>query len=391
MRHTASCLLLGITALLSAADIALPDDAPEVSDDVVIAGQTLAAWRNVMKNMNTDDPASRQYVPGMMELMQRTNLPWFTRRQAALTLGRMGSAAGDAVPVLIRLLHEEDSESTKLFVLKAFMLLGPVAADAAPDLAALAKNPAEQHLIRTAALEALARIGPQRNEVLPLLIAGVQGELTAANDQAQNELRMTSADVLSLLGPAAAPAIPALIRTASADWPLLRLSAVTTIGQVGPQADIAIPTLADCVLFDDTDEVRDAAAKSLGKMGLASLRAFEQLAIDEDPAVRERAVIGLEVLGKPGHDLLAAFLNEERADLRIRSARTLLSTQAHRKTALKTLLSDLQKGESRTRRRAYEALRDLRAQWDQTDPQFLDLLQSDDTQVRSLAERLQQN
>ena len=390
MRHVVISVVIGIAVLLSTTGPCQSDDVTDVSDDLIVAGQSLSIWRSVMKNLNTDDPASREHVPGMIELMQRTDLPWFTRRQAALTLGRMGPMAKASVPVLIRLLHDEDSESTKLFVLKAIMLLGPVAADATPELVDMARDSNEQHLIRTAALEALARIGPQRNEVLPLLIAGVRGELSSASPQAQNELRMTSADVLSLLGPAAAPAIPALIRTASADWPLLRLSAVTTMGQIGPQADIAIPTLADCVLFDETDEVRDAAAKSLGQIGSTSLRAFEQLATDEEFAVRERAVIGLEVLGKPGYEILAGLLEEAHPELRIRVARTLLASPDHQPQALKTLLCDLETGESRTRRRAYEALRDQRRHWDASDDSFQKLLLSEDRQVQSLAQRLQQ-
>ncbi|MEZ5942991.1 MAG: hypothetical protein R3C18_16480 [Planctomycetaceae bacterium] len=369
-----------------AADIPAEGD---VSDDTVVAGATLADWRTRMKNMNPNDPGAAQYVPGMVELIADEQLPWFTRRQAALGMARMGEPARAAVPVLGELLAQEDSETTQLWILKAVSLFGPVAEELAPQLANLVRDSNQKHLLRTAALEALARIGPQQPVVIPVLLEGLRGQLPAANEQAQRELQMTTADVVSLLGPHAAPALPDLIRLCNSDWDLIRLSAVTTIGYSGPAAEIAIPALGDVILFDDADEVRDAAAVSLAKIGGRGLNVFRQLVNDDDFAVRSRVMIGLSSMSSPPVDLLHVVLEDVDPLLRVQSARRLLPIPGQREKALEVIYSHLDSSNAQVQRLSYATLRDNRTLWDPADAAFAALLTHGSLQTQKLAERLQ--
>ncbi|MCA9079727.1 MAG: HEAT repeat domain-containing protein [Planctomycetaceae bacterium] len=362
---------------------------PGVVTEELILGYTLREWRERMKGLDPAGPEAPQQVPALIQLMQHESVPIFTRKQAALTLGRIGAPAVDAVPVLRATLQESDSTTTRLWVLKSLTLMGPPAAPAAPDVAELVRDPRQLHLIRSAGLEALGRMGPQHAHVMQTLLTGARGDLPCHSEQGQQELRMASIDVLGLLGPGAAPAIPALIRAAEADWDLLRLSAVTTLGRIGPQAEIAIPTLVDVIGWDDAPEVRDAAATALASMGTLALPPFRQLVQDDDPQIRERVLIGGVALGVQGRELLGELLEDADLDLRIRAASALMRDAAQAELAAQVLLRSLPAASARTQRTAYMALRDHPGTWSPDDDAFRTLLSHDDARIRELAKRLE--
>ncbi len=84
-------------------------------------GLTLEEWRERIQTLRFDDPAAGDAVPGLIELLQDARVPWFTRRQAALTLGRIGQPAIGALPLFIKLLSEptDGEESPAQWVAKA--------------------------------------------------------------------------------------------------------------------------------------------------------------------------------------------------------------------------------------------------------------------------------
>src|SRR3990172_1149717 len=80
---------------------------PPVADSKLeprIAGRTLLDWQARIKEIDPLSSDSVHDVPGLIELVKAPDVPWFTRRQAALVLGRMKSRALPAVPVLVDLL-----------------------------------------------------------------------------------------------------------------------------------------------------------------------------------------------------------------------------------------------------------------------------------------------
>ncbi|MDZ4689241.1 MAG: hypothetical protein SH850_29550, partial [Planctomycetaceae bacterium] len=167
--------------------------------EVVIAGATLAEWRERMSVIDPADPQSARWVPGLIAVVEAESVPWFTRRQAALTLGRMRATARDAVPVLRRLLDDvgDDPEtSPQLWALKSLSLFGPVAKDAAPEAVRLLQSKTTPALSRLTAIDVLSQTGPAHPIVIPTLIA-------FAGDASEPTLRRTAIEALGLNGPAA--------------------------------------------------------------------------------------------------------------------------------------------------------------------------------------------
>lgn len=322
-------------------------------------GRSLPEWRTIIKSLDPEDPAASSFVPGLHAIIRDDDGLWYSRRQAALTLGRIGAPARDVVPTLLGILNSEEAESrtTRLWCVQALALFGPVAAPAASTLAEYVADPGEWHVLRLASIEALGRIGATSPIVFPALHETLRPTVPAIDQQHRQELRMAAAEGLALLGAAAAPAIPELLRAARADWDLLRLSAVTTLGAIGPSGDVAVTGLVDVMLFDEAPEVADAAAVSLGNVGPAAEPALRQLLTDPDVATRERAVLGLKTMGRSGAETLSAALDDSEAMVRCRAAVALLEFEEYDARSVPLLVDLLTDPDRGVRITAYRALR----------------------------------
>lgn len=291
-----SCLALTLLCILPAGDSRGEDP----STGRTYAGYTVDEWRARIKSFNLDDPGIASEVPGLVELTRDTTLPWFTRRQAALTLGRIGEPAASAVPVIEAFLHpdgEAEPLQTQLWAMKSLALFGPIAADAAATVADILQDRSTPLTLRLAAVEVLGQIGTAARQSLPGLIATLRGQYGAGlSAEEQTELQIAAADILMLLRSEANPAVPALIRAAQHPSPRMRRVAATTLGTIGPRADAAIPVLGELILFDDAEDVRDAAAIALGGLGAPAIPALVTLLQDQDVDVRWRAA---DALGTP--------------------------------------------------------------------------------------------
>lgn len=256
-----------------------------------IAGRSLADWRELMNRIELRDPDSRQYVPGLIALMDDAAVPWFTRRQAALTLGRLGPLARHAVPHVVRHLADVDLDdpeiSPRRWALSALALFGPEAKDAAPALVHLLNDEQSSFVTRLGCLEALSQIGSANSQAIPALLGWLERELMSAEDI---ELAQAAAQAVGMVGPDAAAAVPILMRRAQSRQEHLRREAVRALGRIGPSARGAQPLLCDLMLDDDSPGVRDAAMTSLGQTGPAAWEFIEPLLAAEDVEIRERAV-----------------------------------------------------------------------------------------------------
>lgn len=272
------CLILALTAALEPA-----------AEERSVAGRPLTAWRELMSRIELRDPESRRFVPGLIAVMDDDAVPWMTRRQAALTLGRLGQLARDAVPEVAKHLGETNADDPEIspqrWALSALALFGREAKDVTPQLITLLRDEQSSAITRLGCLEALSQIGPASPDAIAALWKQLESSLNG-----EGELAVASAEALGMVGPAAAAAAPALMRAAQADDEDLRREAAQALGRIGVSAKDAQPLLCDLMIGDDSELVRDAAMTALGQTGPTGWSLTEPLLAVEQAEIRERAV-----------------------------------------------------------------------------------------------------
>jgi HEAT repeat protein len=335
--------------------LALPDTgSPRAAAPEVYAGRTLDQWREIMKDLDPNNPGSAAALPGLLAIVEDRQVPWFTRRQAALTLGRMGElSAEQAVPLLIELLEEPSSteEPTRIWAVKALALFRRNARAAAPALVAILRDESAPLADRLVSLEALARIGTAHRDAVPAII-----ETLAAGD---GSLRELAAEALALVGPGAAEAVPALMRAARDPDERLRRKSVQALGAMGAAAEIAIPVLAEALVLDESLAVRDAAAEALSRVGVAALPALVHFLADEDPETRRRAALALGKMGRSARTAASALqsaLKDKNPEVGVEAAHALWKITSDPDLVIPQLVALLTDDDRQVRIRAFRLL-----------------------------------
>ncbi len=112
--------------------------------------------------------------------------------------------------------------------------------------------------------------------------------------------RRSAAEALGRIGPAAAGAVPALVKALEDRAAYVRYGAAGALGRIGPAAAVAVPALVKTALQDPDRGVRGAAAYALGKIGPGAAGAvptFARALENQDGAVRRKAVEALVKMG----------------------------------------------------------------------------------------------
>jgi HEAT repeat protein len=259
-------------------------------------GRTLDEWRELIQEVDFKSPERAAAVPGLRTIMNDHDVPWFTRRQAALTLGRIGAPAASAVQDLMSLLKGpiEPVETTPpLWSLKALALFGPLAADAAPDAIQILRDANRPIILRLTATETLGRIGANSSAGLEALMDGGAGKLEASNMAEELDLRVACIEALQLATPSSA--VPMLTAACSDPAERIRHAAAATLGFLGARGEPAADVLGSLVVFDETPVVRETAARSLARLGDAGIAVLQRLLQNED---REVLVYALDGAGR---------------------------------------------------------------------------------------------
>ncbi len=247
---------------------ARPGDKREARSERLYDGLTLDQWRDRIQRIDFQAADRGRHVQGLREIVRDESAPWFSRRQAALTLGRLGDPASAAIADLVGLLKapaEPLETAPPLWALKALALFGPSAVMAAPDAIAVLKDVRQSMILRLTSTETLARIGIASADGIAVLIAGAGGQLPAASDSDQLELRIACIEALQL--PAPPSAVPMLLVALDDDADRIRHAAAATAGFLGTRAEPAAESLGAMVVFDDVPVVRETAARSLAGWG----------------------------------------------------------------------------------------------------------------------------
>ena len=252
-------------------------------------GRTLAEWRVLIGQIDYTAPDRQKFVAGLLQIVEDPRVPWFSRRQAALTLGRLGQPAEAAVPVLTELLTQTEPNAETApqgWAAKALGLFGPIAADATPALIKLASQPQTSLMARLSALDALSRIGRTHPAAIPamILLLNPSPEFSDALT-----LQRAACETLIFVGPDAAPAVPHLLRLTTAQDATLRRLAIEALTAIGPLAAVAAPQVFDGLVTDEDPAVADAAERALASWGTELEPQIFALAEADDTIFRLRA------------------------------------------------------------------------------------------------------
>jgi HEAT repeat protein len=217
--------------------------------------------------------------------------------EAIAELGRLGTIARAAAPLLGRLLRDRDPIQRQA-LLESLTALGEAAEEAALQLAPLARQPdftvaaiAAWESMGSAAVpeillllesrrdcfdpccDALARLGPQAAAAAPRLAA-----LLPAFESFRRE---RLCEVLGSLGAGGAPAVPALIECLNDDRSNIRLAACRALRDIAADADTAVPALRQALAFalneSDGVEMRIASCEALAAFGPLAAAAEPEL------------------------------------------------------------------------------------------------------------------
>jgi HEAT repeat protein len=327
-------------------------------------GRTLEEWRQAIKDLSPDNPASRAAVPGLIAILKDQDAPWFTRRQMANTLGRFGKNAPEAVPVLIKILDEPntDEHTPRIWASKSLALFGPEAREAAPRLVAILKNAELPIAEREVALEALGQIGGAHPRAIPAVVETLNLPQRADSPKAQEErntLRELAAESLTIVGKDAAIAVPVLLRSINDPREAMRRKTIAALGRIGPASQSAIPTLIESLAFDESPAVRDAAETALAGIGTVALPALMHLLEDQETELRLRAARGLgqmKTTGQPAAAKLRELLKDEEPEVRFTAARSLWQITLRAEFSLPVFVETLKSPDRQLRMQAFRAL-----------------------------------
>src|SRR5262249_6572231 len=142
--------------------------------------------------------------------------------------------------------YKAGDPDVRLYAVWSLSFIGPAAKEATPIVVkALADKSAQ---VRRKAAYALGRIDPDPEKVVAALVAALE--------DSDEDVRQAAAGPLPRMGKAA---VPALIQAMKGDKAALRNTAIKTLGEIGAEADKAIPELRAFLLDPDKGAAEPAA------------------------------------------------------------------------------------------------------------------------------------
>jgi HEAT repeat protein len=357
-------------------------------------------------------PHAREATPALAKTLRHARPE--VRREAALALGAIGSAASSAEPQLTAALDDELTRDAVTFALGQIGKVMPstekkIAANAQgdnkvlstislwalvrfhPDDPQLAKNAAEKLIHRLKDENAFVRLTAARAlsslQIDPKITVPVFEQVLADSDEATVHHAL---DALASLGKAA---VPRLID--ALEHERLQGQVAYILGQIGPEAAPATDALA-VLAADSSDRVANESVLALAKIGPVAKAAVPKLlaALERPECNNAHAIV--YALGKIGADdqaALVAITSRLTADdraLSTLSAWALTELQPTTAETSRRLLPVLAQGLKdalpQTRRVAAEALANLGAQASDAIPALEAASTDEDETVRQAAQ-----
>ena len=190
-------------------------------------------------------------VPALIETLKGSDVIAATRTARVLSL--LGPRSLSAVATLSQVLRITPRENVELRVRLAETLgvIGPAAKEAVPILIETLRD--DDYRLRIAATTALIHIGPEPDAV-PKLVAILKEE----NSQGRTD----AAKVLTKIGK---PAVAPLVEVLSTTNVEVLLPAIGALADIGPDARPAVSKLS-FLLKDEDETVKNAAIKAIKKI-----------------------------------------------------------------------------------------------------------------------------
>ncbi len=211
-------------------------------------------------------------------------------------------------------------------------------------------------------LEALAIIRGAHPDAVRALVEAVNIDASSLGDDGDAaQLRSLAVEALGIAGADAAVAAPLLVRIVRnpRETETVRRRSVTALGAMGPAAGIAIDPLAEALLIDPSEAVRDAAAESLARLGPSGQAMLRRFIQHEDASIRWRAAKALGGIKKPEEDVVVALQAATRdgdEQVRLRAAESLWKIVADAEPILPVIVELLTSDDRGIRIRAIELL-----------------------------------
>jgi HEAT repeat protein len=378
-----------LMVLLATGTAASPDS--HTPRTKLYGGFPISYWQEQIKKESLVAMGEPDRVAALIEIVNDANAEWQQRRQAALTLGRVGPRAAIAVPHLIRLLNsgESDSQTTRIWALRGLSLIGTVGEEASPHVAVIARDATLPFMVRSTAIETLASVGSNRQETLPVLLE----ILNTSSQSLSAEIRLNAAEAIGLLGGNGVAAVPDLIRQLEQDDnPLFQRAVAQTLGKIGPRAEIAIPALLDVIVLASAGEAREAAAASLAQLGPDGILALGKLIHDPDPEFRLLGIHGLTLSSESSDwaQQLEPALTDQVPGIQVAAASLFLNRKVPHPKALEALVSGICSSDRSARVAAYRVLQQHPVQAQELKPRLTEILTAESlsSQSREIARKL---
>ena len=261
-------------------------------------------------------PPAREAIPVLIDVAG-PRIVTRPRRKRTIALGRLGPAAHRSDPKPDPLLRAERMTHEALVALVQIDVEGR---ELCSELIIAALRSDDDNVVNTAA-ECLSLLGPKAKNAVPALAKALSHDFGEASGNFN--ARVSVARALARMGPESRSAIPALIAAlkdeltthSKAEQPGADLLAAEAfaraLGSFGPAARAAVPLLVDVLKSQEQAEdrwvVRVEAALTLGRIGPEAAPAIPLLrdAVfwKQFPEISEAAAIALARLAPDGKDL----------------------------------------------------------------------------------------
>ena len=245
---------------------------------VAIAAALVAggAWSYLRTERNAQPPAAAEASDEWLDALYSQN-----PREVEAATEQVAALGSRAVPAIQATLHDPNSEADRLkAALKACTIVGPAAAAAIPDVAAVLAEPgltaeaamalsymgpdafpplrealsSRDPIVRREALRSIGKLeeraGLEFSRVLPLLIQGLKDR--------NESVRAVAATYLGIIHEGADTAVPALVAALADPDPEVRRAAAAALGSFEGAAAAALPALRKATADRNEDVAREA-------------------------------------------------------------------------------------------------------------------------------------